>query len=342
MDKLVSIVIPAYNPPKELFKACIESITTQNYSNLEVIVIDDGSKQEFAEYMDTIALQDNRIQVVHQTNTGEGGARNKGMRKANGEYMVFVDADDCLGYGWINYAMQIAEKTNADVVCGKVIMCEKKPVISTNSSCEYRAFEKEELWKIQRDMLIGKTSLLDGVSYLDVGSCAKLFKYNVVNGLEFPVGVKLSADQVFNHEVLSKCNSYAITNYDSYYYIMNPESISHIYHSDAVQIMMHSLELVKLNLINNPEVLSAFNYHVVDDLQKALQFSYFNSSKKLAISTITKGVSQSLKNELASNALKSVEKEMYIFKNQYFKVWLLKKKMVFIYVMLKVIYLRWK
>lgn len=342
MEKLVSIVIPAYNPPKELFRACIESVITQNYFNLEVVVIDDGSKLEFAEYMDEIALQDNRIRIIHQINTGEGGARNAGMQKASGDYMVFVDADDCLGFGWLNYAMQIADKTDADVVCGKVIMCEKKPAQNNACSYEYRFFEKDELWKIQRDVLKGKTALLNGVDYLDVGACAKLFKHTVIHDMEFPVGVKLSADQVFNHEVLSKCNSYAITNYDSYYYIMNPESISHVYHADAVRIMMHSLEFVKAHLIDNPEVIKAFNYHVVDDLQKALQFSFFNSSKKLSISAITKGISKSLRNELANNSLMSVEKEMYASKSQYFKVWLLKKKMAFIYVMLKLLYLKSK
>ena len=99
MNKLVSIVIPAYNPPKNLFRDCIESITTQNYSNFEVVVIDDGSKPEFAEYMDIVASQDSRILVIHQTNTGEGGASNAGMQMASGDYVVFVDADDCLGYG---------------------------------------------------------------------------------------------------------------------------------------------------------------------------------------------------------------------------------------------------
>lgn len=342
MEKLVSIVIPAYNPPKALFKACIESILSQSYSNYEVIVIDDGSKSEFAEYIDKISVQDSRVHVIHQINAGEGGARNVGMKNASGEYIVFVDADDCMGYEWLSYAMQLANTTGADVVCGKVIMCEKRPVNINDRSHEYVFFEKDELWKIQRDMLVGKTELLDGIEYLDVGSCAKLFKCNVIDSMEFPVGVKLSADQVFNHEVLSRCNSYVISNYDSYYYIMNPDSISHVHHVDAVQIMMHSLELVGSHLIDNDAVKTAYNYHVVEDFQKALQFAYFNGSKKLSFTEVKKGVSKSLENELARVALRNVNKGMYASNTKFFKVWLLKNKMSFLYVLLKTVYLKRK
>ena len=90
----ISIVIPCYNVRKEYFRNCIESIRKQTFSDFEVIIIDDGSTQECAEFIDEICSTDSRLKAYHQKNQGVSVARNNGVLYSTGRYITFVDADD--------------------------------------------------------------------------------------------------------------------------------------------------------------------------------------------------------------------------------------------------------
>lgn len=89
----VSVVIPVYNV-KPYLERCVKSVIGQTYKDLEIILVDDGSTDGSGELCDDIATTDNRIIVIHQNNQGLSGARNEGIRKANGEYIIFIDSDD--------------------------------------------------------------------------------------------------------------------------------------------------------------------------------------------------------------------------------------------------------
>ena len=91
----ISIIVPIYNAEKYLAR-CIESILRQTYSDLEIILVDDGSVDDSADICDTFAFQDERILVFHQANGGVSVARNLGLKKATGDFVMFVDADDCI------------------------------------------------------------------------------------------------------------------------------------------------------------------------------------------------------------------------------------------------------
>ena len=90
---LVSVVVPVYNVEKYVEK-CINSIINQSYNNLEIIVVDDGSKDSSASMCDKIAMRDSRVKVYHKHNEGLGLTRNYGMNRASGKYIMFVDSDD--------------------------------------------------------------------------------------------------------------------------------------------------------------------------------------------------------------------------------------------------------
>lgn len=114
MNALVSIIIPVYNVEKYLGR-CIESIIKQRYKNIEIILIDDGSTDSSGKIADDFALNDNRITVIHQKNSGVSTARNKGMDKASGDYICFADADDYLMDDYIEYLLKMSLKNNADI-----------------------------------------------------------------------------------------------------------------------------------------------------------------------------------------------------------------------------------
>lgn len=120
MDKLVSIIIPAYNCEKYISK-CINSVVNQTYKNIEIIIIDDGSKDNTLEICSNFSKKNKKIKVFSKENGGVSSARNLGLSKAKGEFINFIDSDD---YVEINYIEKLVENllnTNSDIsVCGFV------------------------------------------------------------------------------------------------------------------------------------------------------------------------------------------------------------------------------
>ena len=93
INPTISVIVPVYNTEKYLQK-CVNSILEQTYSNLEIILVDDGSDKEARELCDELAISDSRIIVVHQENSGLSAARNKGIDISTGQFVTFVDSDD--------------------------------------------------------------------------------------------------------------------------------------------------------------------------------------------------------------------------------------------------------
>lgn len=93
MNRLYSIIVPVYNAQHTL-RRCVDSILNQSYTNLEIILINDGSSDGSKELIDIFATEDNRVIGIHKTNGGVSSARNKGLEIARGDYMIFVDSDD--------------------------------------------------------------------------------------------------------------------------------------------------------------------------------------------------------------------------------------------------------
>lgn len=117
MEK-VSIVIPVYNVESEL-PLCLESVLNQTYTNVEIIVVNDGSTDRSAKIISQYADGDSRVVVVNQENQGVSAARNHGIEKATGDFIAFVDGDDWVENGFIEHMLTCMKKTNADIVeCG--------------------------------------------------------------------------------------------------------------------------------------------------------------------------------------------------------------------------------
>lgn len=92
----ISVIIPVYNTNIQDLMSCLESIRTQTFANYEIIIVDDGSKIDIAECLDDFAVKDKKISVYHKCNEGVSEARNYGVKKANGNYVLFADADDLI------------------------------------------------------------------------------------------------------------------------------------------------------------------------------------------------------------------------------------------------------
>ena len=129
MDKKVSIVVPIYNVEKELNR-CLDSIVNQTYKNLEIILVNDGSKDKSEEIAKQFSLIDNRINFYNKENGGLSDARNFGIEKATGKYLLFVDSDDYIDSEAVNTLVKTMEINNLDIILGNAIKEEEEKKIS--------------------------------------------------------------------------------------------------------------------------------------------------------------------------------------------------------------------
>lgn len=140
----VSIVIPVYNNEKYVEK-CIESVCSQTYKNLEIILVDDGSTDSSGKICDRFAEKDNRIIVLHQENGGVSNARNNGIDIATGEYLTFVDGDDYVGVDYITDLVKCMNKNDAQmVICGMKKISAEGKVVDEIIPGQYIRYEHEE------------------------------------------------------------------------------------------------------------------------------------------------------------------------------------------------------
>lgn len=117
MDELISVIVPIYNTEKYLVE-CVESIRKQTYSNIEIILVDDGSTDASIEICDEFAEKDSRVKVFHKKNEGVAVARNFGIQQSNGQYVVIVDSDDIAVDKMIEVLYTQIKENDADIAVG--------------------------------------------------------------------------------------------------------------------------------------------------------------------------------------------------------------------------------
>ena len=143
-NDVISIIIPVFNVEKYLDE-CIESVLRQEYTNLEIILIDDGSTDSSSNKCDSWREKDNRIIVVHKQNEGLGEARNTGLQYVTGKYVYFFDSDDFLSETCIKVLYETAERENADIIgSGTYTFCDGKISVYSIPK-KYRVYRDEDV-----------------------------------------------------------------------------------------------------------------------------------------------------------------------------------------------------
>lgn len=212
MNKKVSIIIPVYNSDKFLFK-CLESVLNQTYTNIEVLVINDGSTDNSLDIINKIASGDKRVNVINKKNGGVSSARNLGLIYATGEYVGFVDSDDFIKKDMYHHMVLTMEKMNADIA-----ECGFTRVDSNYNELKNHRFE-DKLTKGKHECskeFLSKTNTTNFV-------VNKLYKMSVINDFEFPA-YSYSEDYFFNAKVFENCYKKVTTSECFYYYYTNEES----------------------------------------------------------------------------------------------------------------------
>lgn len=212
MNNLISIIVPAYNIA-EYLPRCLDSILNQTYSNLEVIVISDGSTDNTNQIITEYAKKDSRIVPIFKNNSGVSDTRNRGLDIAKGEYIGFADGDDFIESEMYETLLRNALENNADIShCGFQMVFPSKIDYYYNTGK-----------KVIQDNKKGIVDLLEG-SYVEPSPCVKLFKKEILNGIKMPEEIKINEDVLFNFYAF--CNSEKSVYEDKpfYHYILRKGS----------------------------------------------------------------------------------------------------------------------
>ena len=138
MDNLlVSIIVPVYNVEKYLCK-CLDSIINQTYQNLEIILVDDESKDTSGQICDEYASKDSRIIVIHKENGGVSSARNRGLDIAKGNWVLFVDADDIIPLDALSFYFEVISTNDVDMVLGGYVECDEEGTILKSNQKQFQ------------------------------------------------------------------------------------------------------------------------------------------------------------------------------------------------------------
>lgn len=213
MGELISIIVPVYNVEQYL-DACMESILGQSYSNIEVILVDDGATDNSGKLCDYYAETDERVKVIHKENGGLSDARNKGISQAMGEYIMFIDSDDVVSSGFVEYLYKLLKDSLADIaICDPVHCCPGKEIIFEPEKIE-KSFEPEEAIV---EMLYQKSFL--------VAAWGKLFRKEYFNDILFPYGM-LFEDSAVMYKIFDKATKIVYGNAKLYGYMHREGSIT--------------------------------------------------------------------------------------------------------------------
>lgn len=210
----ISLIIPVYNSEQYLAR-CLEAVLDQDYPNLEIVLIDDGSTDSSGNICDEYSSKFDNVHVVHIPNQGASLARKIGIEVAKGEYLTFVDSDDYIASNYVSTLYHLVEKYGTKIsACGVKRICENENVIEVED-------------KNENDKLLDFDELMPRFfKYEFWGFWGGLYHRSVFDGLIFPKAT-LSEDYYVKAQMFSNERQMAVTSAPLYFYEYHPNSLSH-------------------------------------------------------------------------------------------------------------------
>lgn len=270
--ELVSVIVPVFQAERYI-DMCVNSILSQTYQNIEVILVDDGSTDQSAKKCDEYCAIDSRVTVIHKKNRGVAAARNTGLLKSSGEFVMFVDSDDWIEADMIEKLLTIAKLENADVVECDFVQCKdgrsnRKP----HDGNIYILENKEEIFF---------HSFVHGVPYLYKVCWGKLIRKELCKNASFP-NRTVAEDAAFCDQILMQCKR-VVKTYNQYYnYRVTPGSIMH---SGIKPSVFQTMDTV----IEMNEMLRKDDFNYSTAFWKALDQHISNCATGIADQIISKG-----------------------------------------------------
>ena len=251
---MISIIVPVYNGEKFIAR-CVESVLAQTYTDFELILVNDGSKDNSGAICDNLAEKDGRIRVIHQENGGVSRARNRGLDVAQGDVIGFVDADDYIAPNCLETAL--AEMGKADIC-----MFDALTVWDSGKT------EVDTIELLPDDCMLKKQDITPERLLLMAGAAWRcLYRAELVKEIRFPVGIKFSEDRIFNLYAMGNMNTLRYIRKGLYYRVMQEESAVHRYHEDYFEACLAAHESTQQALAEvwpEESYRSAYGKHLIN------------------------------------------------------------------------------
>lgn len=215
--KLVSVIVPVYNV-ENYIKKCLGSILNQSYANLEIILVDDGSKDASGRVCDEYADLDSRVRVYHKENGGLSSARNLGLDHASGEYIIFIDSDDYFAEDAIELLVKYIVKYKADISVGRLKDVDGTYIPDKEVKKHYSKGVVLSSEELMREICLNR---ITGIS-----ACGKLYKKELFENIRYPVG-KLYEDVYTTPRIVMQTDRAVFIDRTIYFWVQRNSSITH-------------------------------------------------------------------------------------------------------------------
>lgn len=313
----ISIIVPVYKVEKFLRKS-IESFKNQTLTDIEIVLVDDGSPDDCGKICDQYAANDKRIKILHKENAGVSAARNDGLKMATGDYIIFCDSDDWMSENACEVLYKKAIESNADVVIGDVYMAYE------NGKSKYVKFYKDEFNVSDRNKIndLIKTDIYrtycpnppeEGPAFGYGGPWNKLVRRTLLddNNIRFDLRVKGVFDDIlYTAHILYYANMISYIQKPVYYYRIVENSITHSYKPNVLEInaeifnawmeFIHETE-------NTGEFAKPFYACVMRRIEESLKLYFINEKNPEAKSVLKQEFKKILSKDPYKTAIRNVD-----------------------------------
>lgn len=278
MLDLISVIVPVYNCVKYV-DTCIASILQQEYENIELILVDDGSTDGSGGICDIYAKQDERIKVFHKENGGVSAARNRGIKEASGKWYSFIDADDFLDKDMYSTLLKLQKETNADIVhCGYRRIEKNRVVYASDSGNKYIQDAKEAI-----------EYLIDGSKFSNA-LWTKLFNACVIRNISFDEKLKMNEDVLFNFEAFRHAQKIAYIDIAKYNYIVHDDSACFTIDNEKKLLDVCNVSNYMLQCLEKSDIVSTARTRYIQMMILYFRFCYKKKQNKEQVKEIAKEI----------------------------------------------------
>ncbi|MDD3173533.1 MAG: glycosyltransferase [Herbinix sp.] len=307
----VSIIVPIYNS-EDSIGYCINSILKQSYHDIELILVNDGSTDNSLRICQNYERIDSRVKVINIPNGGVSNARNKGLEKASGEFIQFVDSDDVIASQMTEKMIETIETYQKDIaICGySIITLDGNKVISNN---------KVNSTKLGEECVLNEETFIEQISYILWHTALlempwnKIYRKSIIDeyNLRFPVDISLGEDFLFNIDYFALCNGAIFINEEYYYYmISNEQALTRIYRPNLfeiqIRLMSNMIRMLESKNKWTDKGISCLSNYIVSHFINCLK-NLFNPLCKLNESQKKAEIAKMVNNRIIRESLKHMD-----------------------------------
>ena len=314
----ISIIVPIYNVENQL-PYCLNSIINQTYKNLEIILVNDGSKDNSLNIINEFAKRDDRIVLIDKENGGLSSARNAGLSIATGDFIGFVDSDDIIIDTFYEYLHSIVTKYNADIAQGKFLRIDNNKLHIANSILNEKNSQIETTENILTNIEALNTlyGIIEEPYVQEVVVWNKLYKKSLFTNIKF-IENRLHEDEFTTHKILYNCKKIVCSNKYIYGYMQTSDSIMRKEISlkrvqDCLDASLNAIDFFSNNNLPNIEYKISIRYlsNCIELSGKILNENSNNNKTKLSFleDTFIKMYEQKI-NLISSSISNSSEKSI--------------------------------